>query len=359
MEKRSFLLVLALVTLLFLFLMKPFFGVIFWACVVALIFYPLHLRLLARLHHRPNTAALVSLLTCVVIGVLPTLFVLGSFVKEGAGLYQRLQSGELDPRALFDQLRQSFPAAEAMLARYDIDLNNLRELTADAAIAGSGYVAGHAMKLGQGTLRFFLSLGVMLYLAFFLLRDGPRIVTALVRALPLGDERERLLFAKFAEVTRATVKGNLVVAAIQGALGGFIFWALGISAPVLWGVVMAVFSLVPVVGAAAIWAPAAVYLLVTGNWISALILTGFGAGVIGLVDNIVRPILVGRDTKLPDYMVLLSTLGGFALFGISGFVIGPLIAALFVVLWDIFAQEFSAEGVVTLEDNEEAPVRPL
>jgi len=148
------------------------------------------------------------------------------------------------------------------------------------------------------------------------------------------------LFAKFAEVTRATVKGNLVVAAVQGTLGGLIFWVLGIPGAFLWGVVMTLLSLIPVVGAALIWLPVAVYLFATGNWVHGTILFAFGAGVIGLVDNVLRPVLVGRDTKLPDYMVLLSTLGGFVLFGMNGFVIGPLIAALFVTFWDIFVREF-------------------
>jgi predicted PurR-regulated permease PerM len=150
------------------------------------------------------------------------------------------------------------------------------------------------------------------------------------------------MFAKFAEVTRATVKGNLVVAAVQGALGGIIFWILGIPGPFLWGVVMFLLSLIPMVGAGLIWAPVALYLFAAGQWIEGLVLTGFGIGVIGLVDNVLRPILVGRDTKLPDYIVLMSTLGGFVLFGMNGFVIGPLIAALFVTVWEIFIREFNS-----------------
>ncbi len=163
----------------------------------------------------------------------------------------------------------------------------------------------------------------------------------LIRALPLGDERERLLFAKFAEVTRATVKGNLLIAIIQGALGGLIFWILGITGALLWGVVMAVVSLIPAVGAALVWVPTAIYLAAVGEVASALILTTFGVVVIGLADNLLRPLLVGRDTKLPDYIVLLSTLGGIVMFGVNGFVMGPLVAALFIAFWGIFIREFS------------------
>lgn len=342
LERRSFLLVLVLVSLLFFFLLKPFLGVVFWACVIGVLFYPLHLFLLSRWGRRHrNLCAVTTLLICILIGVVPTLFVITSFFKEGIGLYQRLQSGELNVGAHFDQARTAFPAVERLLLRFDIDVSNLGEQLRTAAMAAGSTVAQQAVHVGQGTLQFFVNLALMLYLAFFLLRDGAHIVTRLVRALPLGDERERQLFAKFAEVTRATVKGNLVVAAVQGTLGGLIFWILGIPGVLLWGSVMTLLSMIPIVGAALIWLPVAIYLFATGDWIKGLVLVIFGAGVIGLVDNVLRPLLVGRDTKLPDYMVLFSTLGGFVLFGMSGFVIGPMIAVLFVALWEIFVKEFN------------------
>jgi predicted PurR-regulated permease PerM len=218
-------------------------------------------------------------------------------------------------------------------------------------MSASRFVAQNAVQLGQGTMQFFVGLGLMLYVAFFMLRDGQNLINLLVRALPLGDEREHLLFAKFAEVARATVKGNLVVAMVQGALGGIIFSILGIPGALLWGVVMTVLSLIPVVGAGLIWAPVALYLFAVGQWVDALILTLYGAIVIGLADNILRPLLVGRDTKLPDYIVLLSTLGGFAVFGMNGFVIGPLVASLFVAFWGIFMREFNMAEVA--EDDKD------
>ena len=149
------------------------------------------------------------------------------------------------------------------------------------------------------------------------------------------------MFAKFAEVSRATMKGTLVIGLIQGILGGLIFWVLGIDGAVFWGTLMVILSLVPVVGAGLIWAPAALIMLANGAFYKAIILVAFGVLVIGLVDNLLRPILVGRDTKMPDYLVLLSTLGGLTVFGASGFVIGPVIAALFLALWVMFSQEFN------------------
>jgi len=150
-----------------------------------------------------------------------------------------------------------------------------------------------------------------------------------------------LLFSKFAEVTRATIKGNLVVAIVQGALGGIIFWVLDIPAPILWAVAMAVLSLIPAVGAGLIWLPFAIYLFGVGETNSALVLVIYGVTVIGLADNILRPLLVGRDTKLPDWLVLLSTVSGLVMFGINGFVMGPLIAALFLVFWQIFSRDYN------------------
>ena len=342
LERRSFLLLLAAVTLLFLYLLKPFFHAIFWAAVVAVMFYPLQRRLLSKWPDRPNSMALATLLCSVVIVVVPVLFVVGSFFQEGASLYQKLESGELDPGAYLDQIRNAFPAVQNFLERFGVDLDRVKEQLGSGAVAAGRVVAENAVSLGQGTLQFFISLALMLYVAFFLLRDGPELIAMLVRALPLGDEREHMLFAKFVEVTRATIKGNLVVAIIQGALGGVIFAVLGIPGALLWGVVMILLSLIPVVGAALIWAPVALYLFATGAWVQGTVLAVFGVGVIGLVDNVLRPILVGRDTRLPDYIVLLSTLGGIAVFGMSGFVIGPLIAVLFAAFWDIFAREFSA-----------------
>ena len=341
LEQRSFMLFLVLVTLFFLFLLKPFFGVMFWACAIAVLFYPLQRRLQQRWPRRTNLTALSTLSICMLIGIIPTLFLIMSFLQEGIGLYQRLQDSELDLGVYFERVKQAFPVVQTFLDRFNIDQDNIKEQLTNSAIAASRFVAENAVQFGQGTLQFFINLGLMLYVAFFMLRDGHTIITLLIRALPIGDEREYLLFGKFAEVTRATIKGNLVVAIVQGGLGGLIFWMLGIPSALFWGAVMTVLSLIPVVGAGLIWLPVAIYLFATGEWLHGLILALFGAFVIGLVDNVLRPILVGRDTKLPDYVVLLSTLGGLVMFGINGFVIGPLIAALFFAFWQIFMREFN------------------
>ena len=201
-----------------------------------------------------------------------------------------------------------------------------------------------ALSIGAGAADFVLGLFVMLYLLFFLLRDGSSLSKRIQDAVPLPLKQERGLFRKFAAVVRATIKGSILVALLQGALGGLIFWVLGLHAPVLWGVVMGLLALLPALGATLIWLPAAIYLLATGSIWQGVVLLMFGAFVIGLVDNILRPILVGKDTKMPDYVVLISTLGGLATFGLNGFVIGPVIAAMFIAAWDILSEATSAQN---------------
>ena len=200
------------------------------------------------------------------------------------------------------------------------------------------------MSIGQGTLRGTVFFFLMLYLLFFFLRDGPRMLEALVRALPLGDQRERHLLGRFAEVSRATIKGTLVVGIVQGTIGGIAFAVLGIGAPVLWGTMMALLSILPAVGTALVWLPAAIFLIVSGQIVGGIALILVGVFVIGLVDNLLRPMLVGRDTRLPDYLILLSTLGGLAGFGLAGIIIGPIIAAFFMSVWQMAEKEFNADA---------------
>lgn len=342
-ERRMFFALLGLITLLFLWLLQPFWSAIFWACVMTLMFFPLQRRLRARWPEWRNATALATLLTGTLVVVLPVVAIVFAFVAEGINLYQSIESEEIDPEAILEQTGTALPWLAELLQRFGIDTGNIREYLSTSAVTISQWLGQGAVNFGRNTLSFTLRVGLMLYLAFFLLRDGDRLAEWIRRAIPLDAERNQLLFGKFVEVTRATVKGNLLVAIVQGALGGLIFAILGIAAPILWAVIMAFLSLIPAVGAFLVWFPVAVYLYATGEWISATVLVGYGAVIIGLADNILRPILVGRDTKLPDYIVLFSTLGGIALVGINGFVVGPLIAALFLAFWTTFIRDFSRQ----------------
>src|SRR5690606_34017439 len=229
------------------------------------------------------------------------------------------------------------PYVHDLMTRFGVgDIFSLREKLSAGALQGSKFLASQAVSVGQNTAQFLIGMGVMLYVLFFLLRDGANLARQSRNLIPLSEDHKQNLFRKFATVIRATVKGNIVVAITQGTLGGLMFWFLGIQGSLLWGVMMAFLSLLPAVGAALVWMPVAVYFLVTGAIWQGVVLTLFGVLVIGLVDNVLRPLLVGKDTKIPDYVVLISTLGGLSVFGLNGFVIGPLFAALFIACWDLF-----------------------
>ncbi|MBU6955072.1 AI-2E family transporter [Hahella sp. HN01] len=354
LEDRSFLLLLLAVTFGFGLLILPFFYAIFWAAMLAILFAPLHRWLIRRFPGRDNVSALLTLLASVLIVVIPLAVMMTMLAKEGARVYQQVSSGEIQLQVLVDKARAAMPVIQELAERFEIDLGNVKQMLSQAALTGSKFFATQAFNFGQEYLQFTVSFVLMLYLTFFFLRDGSSLIQLLIRALPLGDTREIHLFQKFAEVSRATVKGNLVVAMVQGSLGGLIFWALGIKGALLWGVVMVVLSLLPAVGSALVWGPAAAYLFFSGDVFKGVVLVLFGFFVIGLVDNVLRPVLVGRDTKMPDYLVLLSTLGGLSLFGLNGFVLGPVLTALFLAFWQIFMEEFNNGEEETFVDEDEA-----
>ena len=259
LQRAVFLLLLAGVTLAFFWIIAPFFGAVFWAVVLTLLFMPLFRRLRARLRGRDTLAAVATLLICLLIVVVPLAFIIGAMADEAASFTQRVRSGELNLPAYFQQVVDALPT----------------------------WLHG--------------------------------------------------LLSRFGLLSMQDVGAKLSAALVQGLLGGLAFAVLGIHGAVLWGVTMAVLSLVPAVGAALIWAPVAIYLLATGSPGAGIGLAAWGMGVMGMVDNLLRPLLVGKETKLPDFLVLLSTIGGISVFGVNGFVIGPAIAALFVAAWALFS----------------------
>ncbi|ARA94177.1 hypothetical protein AWN76_014120 [Rhodothermaceae bacterium RA] len=338
-----FFILLALTTLAFFGLIRDFLQPLFWAAVLATLFHGLQVRYERWVGGRPSLAAVLTLLTIVLIVIVPLLSVGAAAARESALLYQRIASGEIDVQEILAQLEQYLPVVNAYVERFGTSLEELRGKVSEFSVAASRYVASQVLDVGQGALRFTVLLFLMLYILFFFLRDGRSLVDTLIRFLPLGNHREERLLSKFAEVSRATIKGTLIVGLVQGTLGGLVFWMLGIPAPVFWGVIMTILSLLPAVGSALVWLPAAIILMATGEVLKGLVLIAAGTLLIGLVDNILRPILVGRDTKMPDFLILLATLGGLALYGISGFVIGPIIAAFFLVVWEMFQETYGEE----------------
>lgn len=318
-------------------ILLPFYGAILWAVVIAMLFIPLYRRLLPRVGRRHNLAAALVMLLVLLVGVLPVAVVTAALGREASLVYQRIGTGEWNPgrylRGLFDALP---PSVNTWLQRAGVpDFDDLQRQVTAALAQGSQFIASQALGIGADTFGLVASLGVALYLAFFLIRDGDVLAGYARTALPVPPQFKQELIAKFMAVVRATVKGSLLIAGIQGLLGGVAFWALGVNGALLWAVVMAFLSLVPMVGASLVWLPVAVYLFISGQPWQGLALVAYGVLVIGLADNLLRPMLVGKDAGLPDYVVMITTLGGMAVFGVNGFIIGPTIAAMFIAVWHL------------------------
>jgi len=336
-----FIVLLLLVSVAFFSLIQPYYSAIIWAVILALIFYPLRIKLSAILHGRDGVASLLTVLLICVLVFIPLMIVISSLIVELNALYQRLQSNATDlPQLLSDGIAHLPDWARNYLRDNDFDsVSAIRERISGMALVAGRYLAGSAVIIGKNTLGLTIGFCMMVYLLFFLLKDGSRLVRKIFIAIPLTDKIKRRLFHKFAGVSRATVKGTLVVAIAQGGLGGAAFWFAGFNGSLLWATLMAFLSLIPAVGTAIIWVPAVAFLLSTGETGTAVALTLYFVIVVGLADNILRPILVGKDTRMPDYLILLTTLGGLQFFGINGFVLGPMIAGLFIASWNLLAEE--------------------
>jgi predicted PurR-regulated permease PerM len=335
-QRAWFLIVLAVVTLAFLWLTLDFIDPVFWAAVLAVIFNPLQRQLEGLVGGRKTHAALISLLIIVLVVFVPLILLGVAVSQEALNLYNRIQDGRVD---LQEYVTRINPMLRDLSIRLGIEPGSIQQRIYQAAGMAAQTIATQAVVVGQNLLSVVAKTALMLYLLFFFLRDGDDLLAALGDAIPMGVSRQRTLFSRFASVTRATLKGSLLIGLVQGALGGLLFFFLGLRAPMFWGVIMAMLSLLPLVGPALVWVPAAIFLMLTDSVTKGIILAVGGALVVGTADNILRPLFVGRESRMPDYLVLLSTLGGLSVFGAAGFVAGPVLAALFLSVWDMFAQE--------------------
>jgi predicted PurR-regulated permease PerM len=340
-ESRALFALLVAVTVALGWILWPLFGALLWSAVIALIFAPVQRQLLRRLRRRRTLAALLTLGLVTALVILPLTLVATALAAEAAALFKILQSGELDLARHGRDVYRALPeAVTGLLGRIGLDnFDALQRRVTSALGQASETIAAQAFNLGQNTFEFGTMLAITLYLAFYMIRDGDRLAQAIRRALPLADDQKRLLAARFTTVIRATVRGNLVIALLQGALGGLAFWVLDVRGALLWAVLMACLSLLPAIGAALVWGPVMLFLLATGQTGAGLALLAWGVGVIGLVDNLLRPLLVGRETGMSDALVLVTTLGGIAVFGLNGFILGPAIAAMFIAAWELHTPE--------------------
>jgi predicted PurR-regulated permease PerM len=341
---RAFLvLLLSLVTALFLYMIRGFLGVLLLAALAAGLLYPIHRRVLRLLRGRRAAASLLTILFLLVIAVGPISVLLGLVAGEALHIARVAGPWVSERLAEPGRLLEAIPGGEG-LAPYEPEI--LRRAGEAVESVGS-FLFGSISAATRGTVAFFFRFFLFLYALFFFLVDGAAILRRIFDYVPMTDDDKMRLADRFLSVTRATVKGTLVIGVVQGTLAGAAFAVAGIDSALFWGALMILLSTVPGVGTAIVWLPAGVILLARGKTGEAIFLLLFCALVVGTVDNLIRPRLVGRDTKMHPLLVLFSTLGGLLLFGVIGFLVGPIVGALFITVWDIAAQAFrgpSPEG---------------
>jgi predicted PurR-regulated permease PerM len=323
------------ISVAFLWVISDFLIALLLAALAAGILRPWFNRLVARLNGRTNLAAGITIALLLVLGILP-LAAFGTLVGvqavELAKDVEPWVRHQLSGATPFTHLMERYPWLNTLSPYREQILGKLGEF--------GGAAVGMITTAATETMSFFLLLFVMLYATFSFLVDGRELLRKILYYLPLPPEDENRLVARFVSVARATMKGTLVIGLIQGALGGIAFYVAGIGGAAVWAAAMAALSIVPGLGTAVVWVPAVIYLFVIGRYGAGVGLLIWSAGVVGTVDNFLRPFLVGKDSKMSDLLVLISTLGGIVLFGAVGFIIGPIIAALFVTVWEIYGETF-------------------
>jgi len=348
LSQNFFIFFVLLITIAFFGLIKSFLMAMFWATVFAILFHVRYEKIIARFPGKPNLSAALTLVFILLLVIIPLMVVSLAVINEATEVYTSISQSDQSLQDRVDGLHDKVPWVDNLVERFNIDLDKVKTSLMTFLSSGSQMIAGKAVGLTQDVVGFIINFSLMLYILFFFLRDGKRLVQQLVWVVPIGDEQEWMLLRRFESVARATVKGSLLVALVQGVIGGILFWVLGIPAAFLWGCIMVLASLLPV-GSALVWGPWVIVLILQGEMAKGIILLVVGAGFIGLIDNILRPRLVGQDTKMPDYLILVSTLGGLAWFGLSGFAIGPIIAAIAVTCWQMLGDKYGAphDEVVT------------
>jgi predicted PurR-regulated permease PerM len=350
LQHASFLLLLAVVSLMMAVIVWPFATALLWAGLAAIMFQPLYRWMLRKLGGRRNPAAIASLLVIFFAVLVPALWLAAMVLEEALVLVSALQAQPIDLAATFDDLYAMLPqsAQEAVDRSGWADVSTLQTRLQELLAESAGMIASQAVSIGSGALGFMLSFGVGLYVMFFLLRDGERIGRTVLNTVPVERSVSERLAERFLGIVRATIKGSGVVGLVQGGLGAIAFVIVGLESALLFGVLMTIFALVPVIGAGAVYVPVGLWLLVTGAvWQGVFVLVA-GVVVISSADNVLRPILVGRDTGIPDWIILVTTLGGISFLGFSGIVLGPLVAGLFLASWSIL-QEYRDEDARALE----------
>jgi predicted PurR-regulated permease PerM len=336
------LLLVAAVSALFLAVAWPFLEPLLLGALLAGLFHPLYRWITRLVGGRQSLGAVLTLLVLFILVLGPVTAFLGIVVQQALSVsdqaipWLRQHLGAASTFNLHDWLVQRFPA----LADYVPSQEELLQHVGTAAKSAGAFLVTVLSRMTATTAAFILNLFVMLYAMFFFFKDGKKILERIFYYLPLSDEDETRMLARFTSITRATIKGTVVIGIIQGALAGIAFWMAGIQGAAFWGTIMTILSIVPGIGAALVWVPAVIILFINGQYVAATLLLAWCAAVVGTIDNFLRPALVGRDAKMPDLLILVGTLGGLFLFGPIGFIIGPIVCGLFLTVWDIYGATF-------------------
>ncbi len=336
------LLLVVLVSALFLAVIWPFFKPLLLGALLAGLFHPLYRWITRLLGGRGSLGAAVTLLVLFVLGLGPVSAFFGIVLQQALTMSDQALpwlNQHLGAATTFNVQEWAvhrFPA----LARYVPNQEQLLQQVGTAAKTAGTFLVGFASRMTATTAAFLLNLFVMLYAMFFFFRDGNKILERIFYYTPLNDDDEARMLTQLSSITRATVKGTLVIGISQGTLAGIAFWVAGIEGAALWGTILTVLSVIPGIGSALVWVPAVIILFVMGEYLTASLLAAWCAAVVGTIDNFLRPVLVGRDAKMPDLLILIGTLGGLFLFGPIGFIVGPIVCGLFLTVWDIYGATF-------------------
>jgi predicted PurR-regulated permease PerM len=338
-QRRSLVVLAVGTSLLFLWIIWDFLLTLLMAAILSGMFHPLYRRIARRIGHRRGWAAILTVggvLVTVIVPIALFLVLVADQVIQLSKIARPWVEANAGRFTQLDRLFDRLPQLRIFRPYRDQILPKLSELASELGSLSVQFVTAAARQTATATLMLF----VALYAMYFFLKDGKSVLDKILYYVPLPPEYETRLLDRFMSVSRATIKGTIIIGAIQGALGGIAFAFAGISGAAVWGTMMAVLSAVPGLGHALVWVPVTVYLAATDQWSAAIGLLAWCAGVVGSVDNFLRPWLVGKDTELPDIVVLVSTLGGLVLFGPLGFIIGPIVAALFVTVWELYGTAF-------------------
>lgn len=331
--------IIGLLTIGVLYLFAPFSYPIFWAAVVAIMFYPIHTRIV-RVTKKEGLASMLSVILIFLIIFIPLIFLSTILVKQSHDLYITVSNSEIiqNPDHVSSWLEQN-----KLTAPYFVKIQNDWANYATKTIQWvSNFLFTSIKSITQNSLNFILMTFIMFYTLYYFFKDGAQMLHRIMQLSPLGDDYEEMLYHRFTSTTRATLKSTLIVGSVQGIFSGLLFWIAGIEGAFIWGVIMTIIAIIPAIGTPIILIPAGLVMLIMGNfWQGILIL--IGSAVVSILDNIIRPPLIGKDIQMHPLVVFFSTLGGIILFGISGFIIGPIIAALYISVMSIYEHYYKKE----------------